>query len=352
MLQPYSQPQQQPAIDLDAIHREIEEGYINVQRHPRLPISIYNYSKRAQFNWRWNEATRVCRGLILDDSGHVVARPFEKFFSLQQIDGEVPAEPFEVFDKLDGSLGIVFHFDDQWHVSTRGSFVSDQAERGTQVLREKYAGVNLDPNLTYLVEIIYPQNRVVVDYGEMEALVLIGIIETSSGREFQIRELGFPLANRFDGFKNFEEILRTQSTSREGYVVRFESGQRVKLKFDEYLRLHRLLTMVTPNQIWESLQSERAIDDLIEKVPDEFYRWIISVRDGIMDDYHAIEASVREMVDRFSGRMSRREIADEILRYCDYPAVAFAMLDGKDYANQIWRKVKPEDSQLYQFRLA
>lgn len=103
--------------------------------------------------------TKACRGLIVDAENWIVQRPFEKFFSIEQL------EPFDVYDKLDGSLGILYWVGDEPAIATRGSFISDQAKRGTEFLRAR-KDLNLDRRYTYLFEIIYPENRVVVNYGD------------------------------------------------------------------------------------------------------------------------------------------------------------------------------------------
>jgi RNA ligase len=60
----------------------------------------------------------------------------------------------------------------------------------------------------------------------------------------------------------------------EGFVIRFESGFRVKLKFTEYVRLHKILTNFTSRDIWESLREKRKIEEILDNVPDEFYQWV------------------------------------------------------------------------------
>lgn len=74
----------------------------------------------------WNHATLTCRGLIADSEGTILARPSTKFFNLEQVE-QLPDEPFEVYEKLDGSLGILYWLDDEPYISTRGSFESPQS---------------------------------------------------------------------------------------------------------------------------------------------------------------------------------------------------------------------------------
>jgi hypothetical protein len=80
-----------------------------VQTHPTLPLFIHNYSEKTQFDKRWDEVTMSCRGLILDNNGDVIARPWKKFFNYGE--GRLKIDdvmPVEVTDKMDGSLGILY----------------------------------------------------------------------------------------------------------------------------------------------------------------------------------------------------------------------------------------------------
>ena len=105
-----------------------------------------------------------CRGLVLDSDGNVVAKPFKKFFNLEELTpGQIPNEPFEVFEKMDGSLGILFNYKGEWILATKGSFISEQAVKGMQILK-KYKYERLLEGYTYLFEIIYSENRIVCQY--------------------------------------------------------------------------------------------------------------------------------------------------------------------------------------------
>lgn len=329
-------------LDVAAIKQEIADGYINVQPHPGCDLRILNYSQKAQFDWRWNDATMQCRGLIVDPNWNVVARPFQKFFSVEQLGGKVPLEPFEAYEKMDGSLGILYFIDGVPFIASRGSFTSDQARRATRMLRERYSDAKLDESFTYLFEIIYPENRIVVDYGDREELVLLAIIETETGNEWPLDAYDsvFPVVKRYDGIESFDELMSWQDTDREGFVVRFESGQRVKIKFDEYKRLHKLLTGVSPKAIWEILRSGSDLSAVVDRVPDEFHQWVKETENDLRAAFATIEAAAR--ANMLFGE-DRRKLAEHF-KQCQYPSVMFAMLDGKKYDEQIWRMVKPSGS--------
>lgn len=249
----------------------------------------------------------------------------------------------EAFEKLDGSLGILYRVDGEPRIASRGSFDSEQALRATAIYRNKYARVKLDDSLTYLFEIIYPANRIVVDYGDTEDLVLLAVIETATGIERPLPDIGLPLVKRYDGLSDFREILEAQGDNREGFVVKFRSGQRVKIKFAEYKRLHKLLTGVSARSIWDILRTGGDVRGVIDRVPDEFHRWVRETENSLRCHYSLIEARARERM-QYCG--TRKELAEAFKR-SPHPDVMFAILDGKNYSDLIWRKVKPSSESVF-----
>jgi RNA ligase len=252
---------------------------------------------------------------------------------------EVPHEPFEVYEKMDGSLGIVYWVKDQAYIASRGSFDSEQARRATHLLHTQYAATLplLQKQNTYLLEIIYPENRIVVDYGPTEQLVLLAVIDTPTGRDLPLENIGFPLVTRYDGLTDLKALKNLALNNREGFVLKFESGFRVKVKFDEYVRLHRILTGVSNQLIWEMLKNNTPLDAILERVPDEFYHWVKQTREKLLDAYCAIEAQCQK---DFRVLEDRKTTALYLLS-CAYPSILFAMLDGRAYDSIIWKLIKP-----------
>lgn len=331
-------------INTDEIKKRIELGYIRSQSHDTAPLFIFNYTEKCQFERAWDEHTMMCRGLITDIDGRVVARPFTKFFNLEEHTGEdsklppIPLEDFEVTEKLDGSLGILYWIGNKPLIATRGSFNSDQAIKATNIFQTKYAELNFDKNKTYLFEIIYPENRIVVDYGGVEDLFLLSVIDIESGKDLPLPNIGVPLVKRFDGITDLKELTDKQEENKEGFVIRFSSGMRVKIKFEEYKRLHRLITGVNARSIWDLLRNNQPFDELLEKVPDEFYKWVEQTRDNLVTKYNKIENQAKS---DFKDLGYRKENA---LYYqtCKYPSILFSMLDSKPYSEIIWKMLKPK----------
>lgn len=319
----------------------IQQNYVKVQKHPMHDLFIYNYTQTAQYDRLWNDCTLACRGLILDAEGTVVARPFPKFFNLGECDDQsIPNEPFEVFEKMDGSLGILYWIEEQPFIATRGSFISEQSVIATKMLHSKYADSisKLDKNLTYLFEIIYPENRIVVDYGEKEELVLLGVVDKASGEEVEIPDIGFPVVPKYDGLNDIHELKAIEAFNKEGFVIKFQSGYRLKVKFDEYTRLHFIVTMVSSLTIWEYLKDQKSFEEILERVPDEFFQWVKDKEELLTNQYDAILAKAKE---DFKILDSRKETALYI-QTCQYPAVMFNLLDGKSVDRTIWKMIRPK----------
>jgi RNA ligase len=311
-------------IDKNKLAQYIEEKWIISQVHPTLPLTIYNYSQSTQFERKWDEITLACRGLVLDENGTIVARPFKKFFNWEEIKDhpEFPASkfamPYEVFDKEDGSLGIGFFYKGTFVVATRGSFTSDQAIRATTLLK-KYdlsAAANFS-TMTFLFEIIYPENRIVVDYKGEEKLVMLGMVETSTGEEVSYdiakrvaEKMGMPFVKKWEEDLTFEKIKALNTENKEGVVVKFSWG-RMKIKFDDYVALHRILTNCSSYDIWENLMTFGELPkELFDKVPDEFFGWVRETRDRIMEDFQFIEAAARAEFKVVLGKLFEDENFD------------------------------------------
>jgi RNA ligase len=342
----------------DKIIESVEQGYVSVQKHPEIDLWIYNYTPKCVFEKFWNEVTLQCRGLILDRDFNIVARPFPKFFNIEEIQ-KLPDEPFEVTQKLDGSLGILYTFREKgeiyYGIATRGSFVSEQALVGSSILNEVMnnfwfipwiVSVDGKQKVTLLFEIIYPENRIVVNYGDRRELVLLAAIDNDTGKDLPLENfsnLGVSIVKRFDGIKDINLLKGMERENEEGFVVRFlNSCTRVKVKFKEYIRLHKILTQTSNKTVWEHLKDGKPFDELLQRVPDEFYDYVRSVKSDLERKYSELEWRARYALKLSEGR-TRKEFALAVMgSYPDIAGIVFNMLDGKDYSQQIWRMIKPK----------
>lgn len=343
---------------LEILNKYYNEGLLEKQSHPNLPLIIWNYSPKVQYENLWDEITLQARGLITDLKGNIVARPFRKFFNIEE-KKHTATEDFEVFDKMDGSLIISFYYNDELIVASRGSFTSDQAVAAKKLLTEKYNSVNgMLPGYTYLFELIVPWNRIVVDYGDDEKLIVLGVIETESGRECKFLEMeneGFDIVRKYDGVKDFNILKGIIGDNEEGFVVRFSNGNRMKIKGYEYLRLHKIMTNVSTTGVWEILSGGGSFDEILKDVPDEFYNKIKDYEKSLRYSFTHIREDAGKRFDYFMyGKYNdkepvtnKKEYAMWVLKQPEHlRPILFRMFDKKEYFSYIWKLLRPEFKKL------
>jgi RNA ligase len=339
----------------------IDKGLVEAKGHPTLPLTIYNYSRECQFKQSWDSVTLQCRGLILDHDDKLVARGFNKFFNYEEVEhkNQVPLNDEYVYvqEKMDGSLGILFHYNHDWHMATRGSFESDQAKAGLEILKTKYNLDKFHPTVSYLCEIIYPENRIVVDYSEEKIMFLSAVLdgrEVSWGTARALfhssgileEDMVITSINTIDR-ELFGSLKALNELGKEGFVLRFHpSNYRVKIKFDEYVRLHRLLTNFSNLDIWECLRNGDDLGEYLESVPDEFDSWVRGWIRALKFAFVMQEIEAKKIfADLLSQPLNtQKEEALWIQANCPkaYQGLVFSMLQGRDYSQTVWRMIRPD----------
>jgi RNA ligase len=256
-------------------------------------------------------------------------------------------------------------------MATRGSFTSDQAVKGYEMMfNYDFAHYNsLHKDYTYLFEIIYKSNRIVVDY-DFEDIILLGMVNTKTGYEVDlysedvdvrlkniVSNVGFKVVKKYDGISDYRTLKSIVKNNEEGFVVRFSNGDRMKIKGEEYLRLHKIMTQVSTTSIWEVLSNGDDIDALLKDVPDEFYKKVKSYMGELKYKYFRISEYCGKYYDYYRyGKYgdkevepTKKEFAEFVQRNFDKKglhAVMFAMWDKKDYSSIIWKLIKPKYEKL------
>lgn len=169
---------------------------------------------------------------------------------------------------------------------------------------------------------------------------------------------------------------------QEGLVVFFpDTGDRVKLKQDDYVAIHRLVFGLTARRVWEhagvhdlnalglepkqigiALQMDPVdvqgmidaapggnwMDELLMIVPEEFAAWAIRTHEQIMGNVDGWEQEARDAMERLINEdgispLERKDAALLIKQESkELQGALFALLDGKSIRAFAWRAVKPE----------
>lgn len=317
------------------LQEQVSLGHIKQQADPLRGIALYCYTDQTVYERLWNPITMMTRGLILDTvNKQVVATPFPKFFNYEEVESlpehvskdilinEFITHPFEAFEKMDGSLIIIYHHNDEWHCATKGSLSSEQAKWAQQLLDQQDIAP-LVTGVTYLAEAIYPENRIVVNYGSERKLVLLGAYD-AYGLEYshsRILELAIKLgweAAPHHAYNTVEEALtkaKELSCNEEGWVLRSISGQRLKIKGAEYCRVHRLISNLTPLAIWRSLKDREDLELFRKSLPEEFWTDFDNIKGILWDSLYSLLVEI-DLLDNKITKLSNKEIG---LQLQDYP---------------------------------
>lgn len=364
-------------LDEAELARQVATENVRVGRHATAPLAIYNYTPIARKRGAWNDVTSVCRGLIVNtETGQIVARPWAKFWEYRTGSLDL-ATPVEATDKLDGSLGILYHDGAGWAVATRGGFRGHQALHATRVLRARYPDFAPPAGLTVLVEVIFPANRIVVDYGGFDDLVLLGAVETATGRALgpaAVPGWTGPVTDVMRARTLGEALALPPRPETEGLVLRTDDGRMFKIKEERYRALHYVLTETSARVIWEHLavwacrhqigkplhwgsrvglnpnRVPRIIetgpdwqDTLINGVPAEFRAWVTATIDQLNGDVDRRRTQIATRAAEIADKpgWDRRDVAEALASDPDRGLI-IAALDGSDLACQLWREVYPD----------
>jgi len=242
--------------DIQEFENLVKEGYL--RSSTKGGLILFDYTDKTAFERNWSQFTKISRGLILEaDTGLLVAKPFPKFFNLGEteetsIDRLPMQQGYKSFEKVDGSLGIIFNYQGYWNISTRDSFYSDQAGVA-QIMLKQYNMMSIPDSITLLVEIIYPENKIVVDCRGQKKLVFLGAFDRETGEEVPPEQaekyaslMFMECAKKYDlTIEQMIVLQKTLSEDDEGFVVRFNNGLRVKIKGEEYLRIAKIISQMS-----------------------------------------------------------------------------------------------------------
>lgn len=294
------------------------EKLVKINKHPHLPIYNINYTPRANFRkGKWSSELLIARGLVVDEYGTIIGRPIPKFFNDYEI--TPPNGDFEVTEKMDGSLIIMSFYRGDVIFSTRGSFTSEQAVKAKEIYGKKYSHIEIDVEFTYCFEVIYPQNRIVVDYGGEEDLILLAKINTKTGEE--VDDVCFRQVEKYD--LTYSEMKAMDLENKEGFVVRFlKDNFRMKVKFETYIFLHKNRT-ISRDQILKQMKKDEF------DVPDECLGDAKEIVSNLKKEYKNLE----DEIIRHYENLGKENIFEKI-------KIMFAMHNGKKYNKLIWNLIK------------
>ena len=235
---------------------------------------------------------RECRGLIFDLEGKLISRPYHKFFNVgekeeTQLNKVNLYEPHVVLEKLDGSMIRPIPTADGFRLATKAGVTDVSMNAETFIVdKPKYAEFIkycIRKDSTPIFEWVSRQNRIVVDYPE-DNLIITAVRSNKTGfyvpysiLQSLAQDFKLPLVKAIDGLsvQNIElfvnQIREWEDT--EGVVLRFDSGQMVKIKTDDYVLRHKSKDAISQEKNVIQTIVEDTVDDLIPLLtPEDAHR--------------------------------------------------------------------------------
>lgn len=344
-----------------AIQKEIAEGRV-VEGMPLGNLRIYKYadSMVADRN-AWNDINRNCRGSVwnLEDPNNPIRLTFSlpKFFNYLEMPEtkpeNLPNEPFEVFEKLDGSCGIGYYYQGRWQLATPGSLQSEQAITGSKMLQNYNLDVFCPLSHTPVFEIIYPGNQIVLNYSNRTELVLLAVFnrdgqELPQSKVDELANVGkFSRPRRYD-YNQINQIPLPDGI--EGYVIRYANGLRMKIKTLWYVRIHRLLGCVAPKRVLAIVRGLDAHGETPESVraaiPGHLLKEFDDIASELLRRHEAYKRAAIEAhtclkdltieIRKNQALWIQKNVQREV-----WPFV-FGLLDNKPVDDAIWRFIEKE----------
>ena len=350
-------------VDWNILNKYVDDELIQVVKHPKYDLFLLIYTYHVKERNAWDLYTRSSRGLVIDGKGNIIARPFQKFNQFDKVDySNIDiSKGYEIFEKLDGSLGIVFYYgkESEWIVTTKGGFCSMQADEAQKMIGDRFK--YLDTSYTYLFEIIFPENHIIIDYGDMRDVVLLSAINRENGSEIDYSILHIDFENIFTivnkltflNVSTLMELKNLEIENKEGFVVKFNDEYRLKVKFKRYDILHRIMKYISKKEIWKSLKDTGNIDEAINNIPiellqlgaflNEFLKWGNEITSEFKNDFNKIKNQLNLEYNSIPSNLDRKEFATLVINSPN-SKMLFRLYDGKSNDKLIWESLKPKNN--------
>jgi RNA ligase len=230
-----------------------------------------------------------CRGhmfLVDGDNVELVSLPLEKFFNLNENPMTMGLNLSDVefiHEKRDGSLISTFFHEDMMCLKSKTAIASDQALEATKLLHKDqwfHDAVQrvASEDSTVIMEYTSPKNRIVLPYQECELRVLA--VRSHYDLSYWSYDLLYEIfgpdhmvedhTHMVDDPASFIQQIPTMK-GIEGFVCGLGTGQRVKIKTEEYFTLHRAKDSIQSNRRLFEVAVQGATDDLRSLFYDDQY---------------------------------------------------------------------------------
>lgn len=309
---------------------------IKVKRHNKYS-NLINFCYSQIDSPYSHPIVRESRGLILDeqDNWRVVAYPFKRFYNHgEECADEIDWSTASVLSKLDGSLIIIYYYNKEWLIATKGTpdasgnvgdFGFTFSELAWEVFNKEYSINTLDTNLTYMFELCSIYNRVVVPI-EQSSLTLIGVRNNLTLKEESIKNYTdvFKVveSHPLNSWKAIQDSLSNlDGYYNEGYVVVDSKYNRVKIKHPTYVALSHIKEGLTNNRLLEIIKTSEGSEFL------SYFPEYTSLYNDLKSKYDFLVNTIEAVYSEYKHIEDKKEFALAIQQY-KFTSILFNIRNG------------------------
>ncbi len=317
---------------------------------------ILNYQMIESYKDRFHPIVMDCRGLTLDSNNSyaLVARSFPRFFNLgEHIESQKKFcwEGSSATDKEDGSLLIIYYWNHEWQVTTRGSFGEGMVNNGVLTWHELAALAlpdnwknNFRKHYTYVCELCSLYNKVVREYKKPKIYLLTtfdGEIEhtldttqylSEPNHKFKIdTPETYKFRDAYDAVAHISRMVDSDITY-EGVVIRDKNNRRLKAKSPDYLRLHGMASngyIGHPKNLINFIVNGE-LDELLSLFPE-----VKSAVREMEEDIFVAWDEIERLWFCFHDERNQKKFALAV-KHSKYSGVLFAARNKKVHPKEIW----------------
>lgn len=313
---------------------------------------------------------RECRGIMFDKKGNLLSRPFHKFFNYNEREETQAANlplkyGYSIYTKEDGSMirpVWIETLKEFWWCTKMG--MSDTAVNANAFANSKpnyirFAEFCNNVGITPIFEWCSNKNRIVISHPE-DKLVLLAARYNQSGK-YMPRDIlsGFaiwckiPMVEHHTNLE-FDSLVGNVKDIRdiEGFIVQFKNGDMIKLKTDEYLRIHKARETVTNERALAELFIENKLDDIKPSLTEDDLKVVTDFESLISEKINAkINWLDKEFIEVSNKYPDKKSFALGSTLDSIHKSMIFSKIDGKESVDIVLSLVKKNLSSQtkYQF---
>ena len=296
------------------------QNLVDTNENFKKSSQVYGYYKIDSFNYTLasysdfllpNALESRGKTFITDKEGNVelFCTNFEKFFNVYEnpfTEESILSKltPVSITEKVDGSLITVGMMPDGYLLAkTKATINSDQASHATRIINNNkdfsdFCTYWINQDYTPMFEYVSPENQIVLFYPE-EKLILLALRNMLTGEYYPVHEVRvcpFEIVKEYN--MSLEEVqqLQEKAAGREGFVIVFNTGQRMKFKTLDYCRKHRCKSRVSNKKHLSELILGNGLDDILPlfKEDKELLKYLDDFRDKLTIIHNTLEHDIND----------------------------------------------------------